>query len=344
MSAELVLVTGGSGFIGSHCILQLLNKGYRVRTSVRSLQRAPEVREMLSQNGADTGALSFVEADLLSDAGWPEAMAGCKYVLHIASPIPLGLPKNEDELIIPAREGALRVLRAARDADVKRLVLTSSFAAMSSDQVPAGQAYTEKNWSDPNSGLMQPYQKSKTVAELAAWDFITREGNGLELAVVNPVYVFGPVLAADYSPSIEVVRRLLDGAVPGCPRLSFGIVDVRDVADLHLRVMLDPAALGERFLAVTGESMSMLQIARLLKERLGAQAARVPTRALPDWVMRLVGLTDPAIQQMVPELGKSKNVSNKKARTLLGWAPRSREDAILATAESLIRLGLLRKS
>ncbi len=258
-----VLVTGGSGFIGSHCILQLLAAGHQVRTTVRSQKREADVRAMLKEGGADPGdRLSFIAADLENDAGWSEAVAGCEYVLHVASPFPQNVPKNEDELIVPAREGALRVLRAARDAGVKRVVLTSSFAAIGYGQKPQNTPFDETNWTDPDGEDVRPYVKSKTLAERAAWDFIASEGGDLELSVVNPVGVFGPVLGPDYSTSILLVQRLMDGAMPGCPRLYFGIVDVRDVADLHIRAMTHPGAKGERFLAVAGDFMSMRDIAR----------------------------------------------------------------------------------
>ena len=254
MTGETILVTGGSGFVGAHCILQLLDKGYRVRTTVRSLARETDVRAMVRQGGADPGdRLEFAAADLTQDAGWPEAVAGCTYVLHVASPFPPAAPKHEDELIIPAREGALRVLRAARDAGVKRVVLTSSYAAIGYGQPQQSAPFDETNWTNPNGDDVRAYTKSKTLAERAAWDFIAKEGGALELAVVNPVGVFGPVLGSDYSTSILLVQRLMDGAMPGCPRLWFGLVDVRDVADMHLRCMTDPAAKGERFLAVAGE-------------------------------------------------------------------------------------------
>ncbi|MDR3633068.1 MAG: aldehyde reductase [Isosphaeraceae bacterium] len=338
-----VLVTGGSGFIGSHCILQLLAAGHQVRTTVRSLKREPDVRALLKEGGAEPGnRLTFLAADLEHDAGWPEAVAGCEYVLHVASPFPPTVPRNEDELIVPAREGALRVLRAARDAGVQRVVLTSSFAAIGYGQKPQSTPFNETNWTDPDGDDVQPYTKSKTLAELAAWDFLAKVGGALELAVVNPVGVFGPVLGADYSTSILLVQRLMDGAVPGCPRLSFGVVDVRDVADLHFRAMTHPAAKGERFLAVAGDFVSILDIAKILKSRLGASAQRVPTWQLPDWLVRFAAWRDPAVKQILPELGKRKNATNEKAKRLLGWAPRSNEEAIVATAESLVRLGLLK--
>lgn len=345
MAGELVLVTGGSGFIGSHCILQLLAAGYRVRTTVRSLKREADVRALLKVGGAEPGeALQFAVADLMDDAGWPEAVAGCDYVLHVASPFPPAVPKDENELIAPAREGALRALRASRDAGVKRVVLTSSFAAIGYGQKPRKEPFDETSWTDISGSDVRAYVKSKTIAERAAWDFVEREGNGLELSVVNPVGVFGPVLGADYSTSILLVQRLMDGAMPGCPRLLFGVVDVRDVADLHLRAMTDPAARGERFLAVTGDFMTVQEIARVLKDRMGDAAKRVPTKVIPDWMIRLASLGDPAVAQIVPELGKQRNATGAKAQRVLGWAPRSREESIVATAESLVRLGLLKDS
>jgi len=343
--AQKVLVTGGSGFIGSHCILQLLAAGHQVRTTVRSLKREDEVRALLKEGGATPGdRLSLIAADLDNDTGWPDAVAGCDYVLHVASPFPASVPKNEDELIVPARDGALRVLRAARDAGVKRVVLTSSFAAVGYGQQQPAAPFNESNWTDLRGEGVAPYVKSKTIAERAAWDFMAKEGGRLELAVINPAAVFGPVLGPDYSTSVLLVQRLMDGAVPGCPRVYFGVVDVRDVADLHLRAMTHPAAKGERFLALAGESMSILQIAQVLKRRMGAAARKVPAHQLPDWLVRIAALRDPTVKQLLSLLGKEKNASNEKAKRVLGWMPRSNEEAIVATAESLLRLGLLKGS
>lgn len=342
---SIVLVTGGSGFIGSHSILQLLAAGHQVRTTVRNLARESEVRTLLKAGGTDPGdRLRFFAADLEKDAGWAEAVAGCEYVLHVASPFPATVPKDENELIVPAREGALRVLRAARNAGVKRVVLTSSFAAIGYGHKPQAAPFNEMNWTDPNGEGVTAYVKSKTLAERAAWDFIAKEGNGLELAVVNPVGVFGPVLGADYATSILIVQKMMDGAVPGCPRVYFGAVDVRDVVDLHLRAMTNPAAKGERFLAVAGDFVSVVEIARVLKQRMGPAARRVKARELPDFMVRIAAIFDPAIKQVLPELGIVKNATSEKAQRVLGWAPRSREDAIVATAESLQRLGLLKDS
>jgi nucleoside-diphosphate-sugar epimerase len=285
-----ILVTGGSGFIGSHCILQLLAAGHQVRTTVRSLKREENVRAMLKVGGAEPGdRLSFFAADLESDAGWQRAIAGCEYVQHVASPLPPSVPKHEDELIVPAREGTLPVLRASRDARVKRVVLTSSFAAIGYGHKQQQAPFNETNWTDPSGGDVAPYTKSKTLAERAAWDFIAKEGSSLEHSVINPVGVFGPVLGPDYSASILIVQRLMDGTLPGCPKLYFGVVDVRDVVDLHIRAMTHPLAKGERFLAVAGDFMTMQGIAKVLKNRMRlgqksanpgvAQLASAPRRA-----------------------------------------------------------------
>ena len=337
-----VLVTGGSGFIGVHCVLQLLEAGHTVRTTVRSLKREADVRAMLKVGGVDAGArLSFVEADLERDAGWAEAVAGCEFVHHVASPFPASEPKDENELIVPAREGTLRVLRAARDAGVKRVVLTSSFAAIGYGHPGQVEPFNETDWTNIDGPGVGAYQKSKTLAERAAWEFMKREGGAMELAVVNPVGVFGPVLGPDYSTSILLTKRLIEGSVPGCPRIWFGAVDVRDVADLHMRAMTDPAAGGERFLAVAGPSVSILEVAKTLKASLGAAGKRVPTRQIPDWLLKVVAWRDKSVRLIVPELGKVKQATHEKASRVLGWRPRSNDEAIVATGESLLRLGLL---
>lgn len=340
MSEELVLVTGGSGFIAQHCILALLEAGYRVRTTLRSLSREAEVLSNLRSGGAEPGdRLSFAAADLTADDGWLEAAADCAYIIHGASPTPSGDQVREEDWIRPAVDGNLRVLRAARDAGVRRVVLTSAFGAIGVGHKPRSRPFDETDWSDLN-GNVAPYQRSKTLAERASWDFIAREGSGLELATVNPTTVLGPALGSDYSHSIRLIKNLLDGQ-PGCPKINTCVVDVRDVADLHLRAMTDPAANGERFLAASGESLWMVEIARLLNQRLGKGAKKVSTRVLPNWFIRVVALFNPAMKGIVPHLGVNMNASGDKAKRLLGWAPRSREDAIVATAESLIKLGLV---
>ncbi len=345
MSNELVLVTGGSGFIAAHCIVELLRAGYAVRTTVRATERQTEVRELIRRGGAAPGKdLSFAVADLTKDAGWPEAVAGCAYVLHVASPFVAGAVKDENELIVPARDGTLRVLRAAREAGVKRVVVTSSFAAIGYGHPEREAPYDETSWTNVEGKGVTAYAKSKTLAERAAWDFLAKEGGQLELSTVNPVAVFGPALGPDLSPSILIVQRMLDGALPGFPKLSFGAVDVRDVAWLHLAAMTHPAAKGERFLACAGDCVSLREVALVLKQRLGPLSKRVPSLQLPNWVVRLAAMRDETIRQIVPELGRIRHLNNEKARRVLGWAPRSSEESIVATAESLAGLGLLKDS
>jgi len=340
MNNETVLVTGGTGFIAQHCMLALLRQGYRVRTTVRSLAREAEVRAQLKVGGAEPGErLSFVRADLVDDAGWAEAAAGCRYVLHGASPTPSGEQRHEDDWVRPAVDGNLRVLRAARDAGVKRVVLTSAFGAICAGHKDMKRPFDESDWSDL-SGEVWLYQKSKTLAERAAWDFIAKEGRGLELSAVNPVGVLGPVLGADYSHSIRLIKNLLDGQF-ATAKINCGFVDARDVADLHVLAMAHPAARGERFLATGGESMWMVDVAKVLRRRMGAAAGKVSTRVLPNWVIRLGALRDPVMRGIVPLLGVTMNATSQKAIRLLQWAPRSQEEAIVATAESLVRLGLV---
>lgn len=337
---ESVLVTGGSGFVGGHVVLQLLNAGYTVRTTVRSKDKETQVRAMLQKAGAtNLDQLSFVVADLMRDDGWAEACQGCGYVLHVASP--LVATKNEDEVIRPAVDGVLRVLRAARDASVKRVVFTSTCGAIYYGHPMQSEPFDETSWTNVEGGDMSAYVKSKALAEKAAWDFMAREGGALELTVVNPSGIFGPALGADYSSSLDLIKRLLNGSLPACPDLWFGVVDVRDVADLHLRAMTAPEAKGERFIATQGNAVSMLDIAKVLKVRLGEKASRVPTRKLPNFIVKIMALFNLQMRDLLPLLGKARSATSAKAQRVLGWKPRSWEDAVVATAESLLSLGLL---
>jgi len=342
MSSERILVTGGSGFLAGHSILALLQAGYAVRTTLRDPAREAALRAVLLAAGVETtGRLEVAQADLMADDGWTQAAAGCDAALHVASPLPAGAPRHEDELIRPARDGTLRVLRAAKAAGLRRVVLTSSFAAIGYGR-PLKRPYDERDWTDPAAAGVAAYPKSKTLAERAAWEFIDGEGQGLELAVVNPVGIFGPLLGPDLSASIVLVKAMLEGRLWAVPRLMFGVVDVRDAADLHLRALRDPAAAGERFLAVADDFLWMREIAAILRERLGEAGAKAPTSELPDWLVRLAGRFSAAARQAAtPELGRAKNASSAKARAMLGWQPRSAADALAATGESLIRLGLV---
>ncbi|MDJ1506710.1 aldehyde reductase [Xanthocytophaga agilis] len=339
-SKKTVLVTGGAGFIAVHCILQLLNVGYRVRATLRDLSRETAVRAMLREGGVEAGErLTFIQADLSTDANWDEAVKGCSYVLHVASPTPKLNFKHEDEMIIPAREGVLRVLRASRDAGISRVVLTSAIGAIVYGHPRQTAPYDETVWTDTTHA--PAYQKSKTLAEKAAWEFMAREGSSLELSVVNPAAVMGPVLGPDYSHSIYLVKNLLTGKMAGCPKINACFVDVRDVADLHLRAMIDPKAKGERFIATGGESIWLVEVAKILKANLGEAAHKVKAMQLPNMVLRIASLKDSMVKSMVPLLGIPMNLTSAKAINTLGWSPRSAEKAIVATAESLIRLNLL---
>jgi dihydroflavonol-4-reductase len=342
MTDATVLVTGGTGFLAGHCISQLARAGYQVRFTVRSAARARDAQRSVAAAGAPTDSLTYAVADLTSDANWDAAVGGCEYVLHVASPFARGVPRNPNEIITPARDGALRVLRAARDAGVKRVVLTSSFAAIGYGY-PAGRTrpFTEEDWTNTGSLSVAPYIKSKALAERAAWDFAEREGGGTELAVVNPVGIFGPVLGADLSGSVGIIKAMLDGSLPRTPRLWTSVVDVRDVADLHLRAMTSPKAAGERFLAAAGDAISFRHIAQTLRERLGPAAARVPDREMPNWFVRAASPFVPTLKQFRRNLDLVRHTDAAKARAVLGWEPRPPEDALIATARSLLDLGLI---
>ncbi|WP_460630910.1 SDR family oxidoreductase [Leifsonia lichenia] len=342
---QRVLVTGGSGFVGANCVLQALQAGYDVRTTIRTPARAADVRSQLVAGGlVDAGGdrLTFAVADLTSDDGWAEAVEGCAYVLHVASPFPATQPKDENELIVPARDGALRVLRAARDAGVQRVVLTSSFAAVGYGHPQTDRPFTEDDWTDLDSSVqVSAYVKSKTIAERAAWAFIqeeqgvARDGGALELATVNPVGILGPVLGHDYSSSVQLIKAVRDARLPRLPNVSFGIVDVRDVAALHLLAMTRPEAVGQRFIAIAGDVMSAQEVALLIRGHLGEAGARITTKTMPDWVLKALAPFSRAVRGSLPDLGSVRRASAAKAERVLGWSPRSREEAILATVDSL---------
>lgn len=350
MSTSLVtvLVTGGSGFIGSYVILALLSEGYTVKTTVRSLTREASVRNALKNGGAtdsDLQHLSFVAASLDHDDGWTEAVRGCTYVHHIASPFPAELPKHEDDLIIPAREGTLRVLRAAATASVKRVVLTSSFGAVEYGHAERKLAFTEKDWTVLDGSVkVAPYMKSKTIAERAAWEFITSDTNGdkMELSVVVPLLVSGPVLGNDISTSVQVIKKLIDGSMPGCPNLHFAFVDVRDVASLHLLAMTKSEASNQRFLAANSDpAKSMFEIGQIIKAKRPQNAKKVPSIQIPNFVVHALALFDRPIRQILPDLGKVSQASNQKARDTFGWQPRGTEESVLDTVDSLVKFGLV---
>jgi nucleoside-diphosphate-sugar epimerase len=337
--SETVVVTGGSGYIGSWCIIDLLRRGYSVRATVRDLAKAGGARATIERLGKAGDRLSFHEAELTADRGWNEAIAGADYVLHVASPLGVPPPKNANELIVPARDGAARVIGAAIRAGVKRVVMTSSVAAASPPFDTTGATLTdESTWSDRGDTRISAYARSKTIAEREAWDLIASSGGATSLTTVNPSLVLGPVLSKDFSGSVQVVQRLLSGRIPGIPRLGFNIVDVRDVADLHIRCMSAPEAAGQRFIAA-GEFAWMGDLARMLRTNLGPEAAKVPTRNLPDIAMRAAALVDRDLATVVPDLGRKRDFSSEKARLVLHWTPRPLKTTIMDCAKSLIAIG-----
>jgi dihydroflavonol-4-reductase len=333
-----VLVSGGSGYIAGFLIRQLVTEGWTVHATVRSLSREAEVRTRL---GVDNARLHFFAADLSADAGWAEAMAGCTHVAHVASPFPPKAVKHADELIVPARDGALRALRAAKAAGVTRFVLTSSAAAIAYGHPPGKTTFTEADWSDPTNADCSPYAQSKTIAERAARDWIAAEGGTMEFVSINPSLVVGPVMDADVSTSIEAIEKMLSGALPGCPRLGFGVVDVRDLADLHVRVLTAPGIAGERFIA-SGRFLMLTEIARILKARLGPKARKVPTRTLPDFLVRLSAMFDPLVRSVLSELGRTRNMDASHVKAVLGWQTRPEEDSLVDCANSLIDKGIVK--
>jgi dihydroflavonol-4-reductase len=363
---ETVLVTGGSGYLGGWCVVELLRRGYAVRTTVRDLAREAEVRAAVSaaigtgnrtrddagnRSEVDAGdraeddiddraavdlgeRLTVLRADLLADDGWDEGAAGCDFVLHVASPFPPTPPEDPDELIVPARDGTLRVLRASLDAGARRIVVTSSVAAITGGTKPAAGPLTEEDWSDPDNPRLSAYACSKTIAERAAWDFMRERGATEKLVTVNPGAIIGPVLGDARSYSLQSIERLL-GGIPGVPRIGFSFVDVRDVADLEIRAMTAPEAAGERFIAVV-RFLWMAEVAAILRDRLGEDAAKVPTRAIPNLLVRAMAIFDPGIRSILGQLGRRTSLSSEKAQTQLGWRPRPIEDTIAECAHSLL--------
>jgi dihydroflavonol-4-reductase len=336
-----VLVTGASGFIGLHCVLQLLQQGYRVRGTVRSEARANEVREAMERNVDVGDRLEIVEADLTCDAGWADAARGCTYVLHVASPFPNQVPEHEDALIKPAMEGTRRVLQAAAEAGVQRVVVTSSLAAISAGHpVDNSRVYSEDDWSIIER--CPPYPKSKTLAERAAWDFVASlDGEApMELCVINPGAVLGPVLNRHYSTSGEIVRKLMAKELPGTAKIGFSWVDVRDVAAAHTAAMTAPGAAGQRFCCAI-EFGWIDEVGEILAKRFGPEGWRIPTRKLPNFIVRIVAMFDPTVKTVVSDLGRVRNVSNDRIRRVLNWQPHSLEEMVVSMGETMIQQGIV---
>jgi nucleoside-diphosphate-sugar epimerase len=336
--AETVLVTGGSGFLAGWCMVELLGQNYEVRTTVRDLGREAEVREAVSAGGQAGEKIAILAADLTSDDGWEQVVAGCDYVLHVASPFPPVQPKDPDELIVPAREGTLRVLGAALAAGVKRTVVTSSVAAIAGGAKIPG-PLTEDDWTDLDFDGLSPYVRSKTIAERAAWELVRERGAEDRLATVNPGAILGPLLSRDASYSLEAIERLLKG-IPGTPKVGFSFVDARDVAALQVKAMLSPEAGGQRFIAVA-EFLWMAEVAAILRRELGEDAAKVPTRGVPNLAVRAMALFDPGIRSITNQLGKKLTYSSAKAETTLGWSTRPLEQTIAETGRSIVDLGVV---
>lgn len=336
-NGQTVLVTGGSGFLGGWCVIELLRQGHDVRTTIRDLAKEPELRSRFEPEVEAGDRLTVMAADLTKDDGWEEAVAGCDYVLHVASPFPPSQPKDPDELIVPAREGTLRVLGAALDAGAKRVVVTSSVAALRNPKNRPDGPINEEHWTDLHNADLTPYARSKTVAEMAAWELVRERAEEDRLAVVNPGAILGPVLADDLSYSLEVIGRMLKG-MPGVPNLGFSFVDVRDVAKLEILAMADPKAGGERFIAAD-RWLWMAEVAEILRDRLGDRASKAPTRTVPNFLVRAMAIFDGGLKSIVGDLGKRMEVSGEKARRMLGWSPMSIEDSIADTAEALIAHG-----
>ena len=336
--AGAVFVSGASGYLAGFTIRQLIADGWAVHGSLRSLSRERELRAIL---GEDNERLRFFAADLAHDAGWSEAMAGCHYALHIASPIGVTQPKTEDEMIVPARDGSLRVLKAARDAGVKRVVMTSSAAAIQYGHGRGDRLFTEADWTNIDGPHMNAYNKSKTIAERAARDWMASEGGAMEFVSLNPTAIIGPVISADYAPSIEIIKRMLDGSLPRCPDWGFGIVDVRDLAALHIKAMTEPELNGERFIA-SSRFYKLIEIAGILKANLGDNGRKVPVGILPSWIVRLAALAMPELRSIAGELGRVCAVDSSHVKRKLGWETRPIEETLLDCAHSLIAQGIVR--
>jgi nucleoside-diphosphate-sugar epimerase len=332
---EVVLVTGGTGFVAGWCIAALLQRGYQVRATVRDLSKEPVVRAAVASRADATDRLTFFAADLTAEDGWDDAMAGCDYVLHVASPLGGNTSRNPDTLIVPARDGTLRVLRAAVRAGVRRVVMTSAAAAARPPH-SADRISDETVWADPADRQFDAYRRSKILAERAAWDFMAEHAGRTSLTTILPGAVFGPVLTKANLGSVQIIQRLLEGRPAAIPRLGFWIVDVRDLAELHIHAMTASEAAANRFIAA-GDFMWMEDIATTLRLKLGSQAGKVPTRRLPDLVFRLLSLFVPMLRTFASSLGRKNDLTAAKARRMLGFSPRPATTTIVDCAESLLR-------
>lgn len=342
----IVLVTGGTGFVGMRIILQLLEMGYQVRTTIRNRKSIDKVKSaLIANNAASLDSLSYEEAELTEDTNWARAMEGCSYVLSVASPVFFDKPKKEEEAIRPAEEGILRILKFAKGAGVKRVVMTSNFGAVGFTQTDKSRETTEADWTKTDAKGLSVYEKSKTLAEKAAWDFIKNKGGNLEFVTINPVAILGPSLDSHISGSFHLLESLLDGSLKAIPNIPLNVVDVRDVADLHIRAMENPNANGQRFIASADGQISLPEIAELLRRKIPKVAQKVAKRTLPNWVLNLAAVFNEQAKEGLLLTKMNRNVSNAKAKRVLGWKPvSSQEDTILASVNSMIKFNLIDKN
>lgn len=334
MLSETVLVTGASGYIGGWCVVELLRRGFSVRTTVRDLSKEAALRATVASSVKADERLTVHQADLTKDEGWDAALATSDYVLHVASPLGRAATNDKESLVAPARDGTLRVLRAAIAAKVKRVVMTSAATAATPSMSQSDRVSDETTWFDPNEDV-DAYRHSKRLAERAAWDFMAHQSGDMTLATVLPGAVAGPILSPESVSSAEIILRYLQGRIPANPHFGLQIVDVRDLADLHIRAMRSPDAAGQRFLGV-GEFMWMSEIARTLRSRLGAAADEVPTRDMPDWLYRTFALFDSQLRALTPRLGRMQIHTAAKAKRLLQWQSRPAAETLVDCARSLI--------
>ncbi len=336
-----VLVTGGSGFLAGWAIVNLLNQGHSVRSTLRDLSKEDHLRKQIATEARDTAALEFVRADLMNDAGWAAAVSDCNYVLHIAAPVGVHSPRDPNELIVPSREGALRVLEAACRAGVERVVITSAVEACRPPLMSDDCVTDEVRWTDTNDRKIGPYRLAKTLAERAAWDFVERQKGNTTLTTILPGAIIGPVFSADYAGSVQLPVRIMNGKMPRYPNLGFCVADVRDVADLHVRAMLSPSAAGQRYIAAS-EWMWLSEISELLRLNFPNYADRMPTRSMPDWILRVVALFNGEMRFVAPLIGRKHVFSADKARSMLNWEPRPSADTVIDATRSAIAIDAVR--